>query len=214
MKRLTLLSIVSLLFSLNALFAQSDKFHYGLKAGINLASWKYSYDTQMKNKLLFTGHIGAFGEYEFSENLSFRAGLGLAGRGDKLTERDPGFGKWTYVVRTVDIDLPMAAIYRINKFYVGGGPNISFTLAGRWREKFESETDWEESNDLKGKLSMENANRIDIGLNFLAGYKITDKMSVEAGYGIGFINRDKHLGQHENSAKNRVLSFSLLYTLK
>lgn len=89
------------------------------------------------------------------------------------------------------------------KFFAGAGPYAAYALSGNGKAGGVKEDMPFGSNDGEFK-------RFDFGLNFLAGYQLTNGLNIHAGYGLGLGNilNDKSSGV-DLSAKNKVFSVSL-----
>lgn len=212
MQKITLL-LVFVFITVNGLLAQSDKLSFGIKGGLNLATIQRGdyYINDGKMRYLPTGNLGAFARYKLTDHLSLRGGLEVMGTGYRYTERNAQLGKWIHKLHLINLNIPVSVIYDIRKFYAGVGPSFSYSIAGRWSERFITETASEESDLLKGKVDLKYTNRFNLGANILAGYAITPKIAAEAGYVLGL----SHLEKSDNGYKSkpRTFSLSVVYSL-
>ncbi len=209
------------------------KIKYGIKAGINMAT--YGHDSERKSDLkedgfkkqpLFSFHLGGYADYSITEAFSIQAGLTLSGKGYRESwsgEDESGDFEYegNYKESLTYLEIPINAVYKTGSFYVGAGPYIAYALSGKWKEKYKEDFgDGDIESDMdSGKIlfSGEYAyyKRADFGINILAGYQLNEKISLGANYGLGLSNLDKDRDL-ENQAywsfKNRVFSVSVGYS--
>ncbi len=225
--------IVILFTCQKASLAQSsnDKLKYGIKAGINTTT--YGMNSQRKQdmkeegfklKPSFSFHLGGFADYSLTQAISLQAGLTLSGKGLKETwsgedDFDGSLYEGQYKERLLYLELPINFVYKWSQFQIGAGPYVGYALSGQWKENFTEDINGTIESDVESgkiKFSGENAwrKRIDFGINISGGYRLTDNINLEAGYGLGLSNIYKN-DNPENlkywSQKNRVFSISVSY---
>src|SRR5690606_6333435 len=112
----------------------------------------------------------------------------------------------------MSLDIPVNAVAKFptggsGNFFIGAGPYVGFGLSGKYKGedangKFENDIEFGsgEGKDLK---------RTDFGVNFLAGYQLTNGFQINAGYGLGLTN----LAPNSGSIKNRVWSVGIGFGL-
>lgn len=237
MKRFITLLTVAILFSSNPSLAQSpgSKITYGIKAGVNAAYFGLSseYKKEMKedgftNIPVVSFHLGGYADYTITEAFSLQAGLLLTGKGSKeLWSGEDDFEDFYYEgsfkENLMYLEIPVNAVYKKGRFYFGAGPYAGYALSGKWKEKYEEDYgDGDIENAAEsGKIvfSGENAyrKRFDFGVNLLAGYQLSKKLSLGANFGLGLLNLNK--SEYSNSdekaywaIKNRVFSISVGYS--
>lgn len=203
MKKL-FLSAIAVLFGFGA-FAQ--ELGYGFKAGVNLPNYNFSnsdYETESTTNFHVTGYLDA----PINQRFSIQPGVSLQGKGAKL-END--MGSWKQ--NTMWIEVPVNAVAKFptmggGNFFLGAGPYAAFGISGE--NKIES-GDFELSDEFEfGKDGAQKGT--DFGVNFLAGYRLGNGLTLGAGYGLGLAD----IAPDNNSdvkQTNRVLSFSIGYEL-
>lgn len=205
MKKL-LLSAAILFGSLGA-FAQGG-LGYGLRAGVNIPKYSTNFsDTKSNTGFFVTGYLDA----PVSPYFSIQPGLSLQNKGTKWAAdpaNDNGEGKESIM----SLDIPVNAVAKFptggsGNFFIGAGPYVGFGLSGKYKGedangKFENDIEFGsgEGKDLK---------RTDFGVNFLAGYQLTNGFQINAGYGLGLTN----LAPNSGSIKNRVWSVGIGFGL-
>jgi len=204
MKKL-LLSAAILFGSLGA-FAQGG-LGYGLRAGVNIP--KYSLDnesTESNTGFFVTGYLDA----PVSPNFSIQPGLSLQNKGGKWTP-----GSSSEIKESVmSLDIPVNAVAKFptgsGNFFIGAGPYVGFALSGKRKGEI-GEGDVKIERDLNfGSDDTDDLKRTDFGVNFLAGYQLTNGFQINAGYGLGLTNLAPAPG---DKAKNRVWSIGIGFGL-
>ncbi|RZM27808.1 MAG: PorT family protein [Pedobacter sp.] len=116
------------------------------------------------------------------------------------------------------IEIPLNATYTLStnsgQMQIGAGPYYAFAISGRMKSTIDAEEDEEQNSEkLKfGNSADDNFRRHDFGLNFVAGFRFDNKISIKAGYGLGLA--DIASASSEGSIKNRLFSIGLGYSLK
>ncbi|GAA0882198.1 MULTISPECIES: porin family protein [Sphingobacterium] len=210
MKKL-LLSAAILFGSLGA-FAQGG-LGYGLRAGVNIPKYSFENGSSESNTGFFvTGYLDA----PISPNFSIQPGLSLQNKGGKYTATsDNATGELKQSIMSLDIPVNAVAKFPTGgsgNFFIGAGPYVGFALSGK--NKFEASSnnasvkrEW----DVKfGSGDGDELKRTDFGINFLAGYQLSNGFQINAGYGLGLTN----LSPVSNlSTKNRVWSVGIGFGL-
>ncbi|MDM1294676.1 porin family protein [Sphingobacterium sp. N143] len=202
MKKL-LLSAAILFGSLGA-FAQGG-LGYGLRAGVNIPKYSTGFDETKSNTGFFlTGYLDA----PISPYFSIQPGLSLQNKGTKWKETDVQ-GEAKESIMTIDIPVNAVAKFPTGSgnFFLGAGPYVGFGLSGKYKGE-DAEGKFE--NDIKfGSGEGKDLKRTDFGVNFLAGYQLTNGFQINAGYGLGLTN----LAPNGGSVKNRVWSVGIGFGL-
>lgn len=234
MKQPFLLLIAICLLGGTHSFAQSafkEKLSFGAKAGINAAY--YGVDKDYRNSMKEDGggilpilsfQIGGYADYALKDNISIQAGLSISGKGyremwtiDFLDVQTD----WNSRERLLYVEIPVNAIFKTGKLFFGAGPYLGYALSGRYKstaKTYDDSGDLTKTENFSGKVDFSNYadyefNRLDVGVNLLAGYQITNQISAGLGFGMGLTNLYKD-GSSEDYLKNRVFSVSVGYLFK
>ncbi|WP_312790607.1 porin family protein [Sphingobacterium sp.] len=203
MKKL-LLSAAILFGSLGA-FAQGG-LGYGLRAGVNIPKYSLSNESTQSNTGFFvTGYLDA----PVSPYFSIQPGLSLQNKG----------GKWTQASEikesVMSLDIPVNLVAKLptgdsGNFFIGAGPYVGFGLSGKRKGEL-GEGNVRIERDLNfGSNENDDLKRTDFGINFLAGYQLTNGFQINAGYGLGLTNLAPASG---DMAKNRIWSIGIGFGL-
>lgn len=178
MKKLMFATLI--LVASNSLIAQT---RFGVKAGPNLANWTEKENGEkeddLKSRLGF--HAGFVADFALSKNFSIQPQLLYVNKGT-AEEHEGHLDK--AIVHAIDI--PINFLYKApsskGSFFVGGGPNLGFNVGATEKSEDHGSEKIEigsEPGQLKG---------FDFGLNFLAGYELTNGLFFSANYTPGISN--------------------------
>ncbi|MFD2598924.1 porin family protein [Sphingobacterium corticis] len=183
---------------------------YGLRGGVNLGKISNLGENQSNNTSF---HVTGYADLPVAPNFSIQPGLSLQGKGTKF---DSNFenASGSYTRNTMSLEIPVNAVYYIptgysGSVFLGAGPYVGMNLSGKDKIKgdlantagFENERDLSFSGDNK------DMNRIDAGVNFLAGYRFNGGLLLNAGYGLGLTNLNPV--SNNTTYANRVWSFGV-----
>lgn len=210
MKKLVL-SAAILCGSLGA-FAQGG-LGYGLRAGVNIP--KYSIEngsTKTNTGFFVTGYLDA----PISPNFSIQPGLSLQSKGAKNSVSS-SVGTVERKQSIMSLDIPVNAVAKFptgdsGNFFIGAGPYVGFGLSGKnkWSGSTDNSTVRGDEDVKFGSGSDKDLKSTDFGVNFLAGYQLSNGFQINAGYGLGLTN----LAPTDNgSIKNRVWSVGIGFGL-
>lgn len=209
MKKILLL--LTLAAGLNvAANAQDKPVSFGVKAGVAFPNISFSAmgtSASLDSKTTF--YIGAVADVKVSSMFSVQPGLTFMSKGTKsgnafFDENDSGLEG---SINISYLELPVNLVANFNagtgKFFVGAGPYAAYALSGNGKAGGVKEDMPFGSNDGEFK-------RFDFGLNFLAGYQLTNGLNIHAGYGLGLgkIMNDESSGINL-ATKNKVFSVGL-----
>lgn len=163
-------TIVSLAILLITSLGFAQGFHFGAKAGANFANVKGDLDQNLKGRTSL--HVGAVGEFMFTEDLGLQVELLYNQQGAKYEEFDND-GIYQYsdesTIKLDYISLPiMAKYYIIQGLSVEAGPQVSFLLNAKEEGTF-IENGTIEEYDFDHKDTTKSLN---IGLGIGASYKL------------------------------------------
>ncbi|MFB5944631.1 porin family protein [Albibacterium profundi] len=203
MKKL-FLSAIAVLFGFGA-FAQ--ELGYGFKAGVNLPNYNFS-NSDLETESTTNFHVTGYLDAPINQMFSIQPGVSLQGKGAKLENE---MGSWKQ--NTMWIEVPVNAVAKFptmggGNFFLGAGPYAAFGISGE--NKIES-GDFELSDEFEfGKDGTQKGT--DFGVNFLAGYRLGNGLTLGAGYGLGLADIAPD-NSSDIKQTNRVLSFSVGYEL-
>ena len=183
---------------------------YGLRGGVNLGKISNLGENQSNNTSF---NVTGYADLPVAPNFSIQPGLSLQGKGTKFDSR-VGDATGSFTRNTMSLEIPVNAVYYIptgysGSVFLGAGPYIGMNLSGKDKIKgdlanaagFENERDLSFSGDNK------DMNRIDAGVNFLAGYRFNGGLLLNAGYGLGLTNLNPV--SNNTTYANRVWSFGV-----
>jgi hypothetical protein len=198
-----------LIFATGLTSAQNTQF--GLKGGVNVSNLYGTGWVELSNTSpIISFHVGGFVEIKLSDKISIQPELLYSLQGCKYSielrqNDDPNEPPINAdVVSSLSyINIPvMFKYYVIEKFSLEAGPQLGVLVSSKVK------------SDLTGQPSsvynnISGYNSFDYGVNFGAGYDISEKLSTGIRYNIGLCDIDKST----SVTKNRVLSLSMCYKL-
>lgn len=201
MKR-KLLSIAAALCFIAGAKAQTS---YGVKAGVNFAKLKASggsltYTSDATTSFYVTGYA----DIPVAPSFSLQPGVSLQGKGGKASAGEFGLAEDTKD-NLMYIEVPVNLVYYIptgdaGKVFLGAGPYAGFGIHAKTSQGNLSES---------GSFSDFGYKTFEAGVNFLAGFKLTNGFLINGGYGLGLTNIYKDI--EGASLKNRVFSVGVGY---
>lgn len=216
---LSLLTVSGLGFAASA---QTNNLKIGVKAGVTFPTFGVSgtENNGYKQKTSTSFYVGGTVDIPVSEIFSVQPGLSLIGKGGKtdFSYFNAELGN-SYTVTAnskismMYIELPVNAVFNFDlgngKFFMGAGPYYALAISGKNKstatlngggstvtESGEEDIKFGEDGTMK---------RGDFGVNFLAGYKLSNGFNISAGYGLGLSNLD-YTDTDKSKVTNRVLS--------
>ncbi|WP_313268456.1 porin family protein [Sphingobacterium sp.] len=205
MKKL-LLSAAILFGSLGA-FAQGG-LGYGLRAGVNIPKYSIGNGSTESNTGFFvTGYLDA----PVSPYFSVQPGLSLQNKGGKWKPTSSSETKES----VMSLDIPVNLVAKLptggsGNFFIGAGPYVGFGLSGKRKGEVLDGAVKGDRDINFGSDASDDLKRTDFGINFLAGYQLTNGFQINAGYGLGLTNLDP---KANSTAKNRVWSVGIGFGL-
>lgn len=162
---------------------QAQDMKFGVKGGLNSSTLSGSEGA----KSIIGIHVGGFAEFKVSDKFYVQPELLFSMQGAKY---DGGTFNLNY------INIPLMAKYAIaEKFNLQAGPQIGFLMSAKAA-----------SVDVKDMTKS-----LDFGINFGAGYDLSENLFLEARYNLGLAQTQKELAPGETAAKNAVIQLSLGY---
>jgi opacity protein-like surface antigen len=224
MKKIILTAAAVLAFGLTN--AQDMKF--GAKAGLNVAS----ISGLDNSKSLFGANLGVFAEFKISDKFAVQPEILFSMQGAKgsISETETSGSGAFSITSTFNaenkaalnyINIPiMAKFFVTEQLSLQAGPQIGFLMSlettsetsGSTTTTFGGNTTTTVATPTSSSSSdKSNSNSVDFGLNFGAGYDITENIFVEARYNLGLNNINKNTITGQSDIKNRVISVNLGY---
>lgn len=184
---------------------------YGLRAGVNLGKISNLGDNQSNNTSF---NVTGYADLPVAPNFSIQPGLSLQGKGTKFDTGNETTGLTT-TRNTMSLEIPVNAVYYIptgysGSIFLGAGPYVGLNLSGK--DKISARVGGNEGSvdrDINFSGDDKNMNRLDAGVNFLAGYRLSSGFLINAGYGLGLTNMIPN--NSNTTAANRVWSFGVGY---
>src|SRR5690606_17912785 len=93
--------------------------------------------------------------------------------------------------------------------FLGAGPYVGYNVSGKMKGKVDGEKiEFEDGSDkIDFSGDDKDMNAFEAGVNFLGGYKLSNGLIINAGYGLGLTNLSPDEGSKTSS--NRVISFGV-----
>jgi hypothetical protein len=182
MKRYVLVVISVFVFEFSGA-QEKTELTFGFKVGLNVSDITNKDDT----KYLLGLHTGFFGEFKFNKKFSIQPELLYSSQGAKFNE---GAKKLDY------FNMPIMAKYYISDaFDFEVGPQFGFLLSAK-----------QSGIDIRSSFKT-----TDIGINFGAGYSITDYLLASIRYNLGLRTLQENADMDESKYKNSVVQIALGY---
>lgn len=183
MKKIILSAIAIMAFS----FANAQDVKFGVKGGLNFANLSGDFNGDGVTSF----HVGALAEFKLNEKFAVQPEILVSGQGS-----DFGEGGFNSMLKLTYLNVPiMAKYYVIEKLSLEAGPQIGFLLSAK-----------NESLDVKDSFKS-----IDFGLNFGAGYDITEHFFAGIRYNVGLANIADISDNSDFKGHNGVFSVSVGY---
>ncbi|MFD2969749.1 porin family protein [Sphingobacterium bambusae] len=196
MKR-KLLSIATVLCCIAGAHAQTS---FGVKAGVNFAKLTVNSDrTTYTSDAATSFYVTGYADMPVVSNLRVQPGVSLQGKGGAVPASDSGFEekvKDTYMY----IEVPINLVYYVptgefGDVFFGAGPYAGYGIHAKSSQGNLSES---------GSFNDAGLKPFDAGVNFLAGFKMSQGFLINAGYGLGLTNIAKEAPG--TTVKNRAFS--------
>ena len=190
MKKLLFAAVA--VFAFGAANAQEVKF--GAKAALNLANLTGDVED---NSMKVGFQIGGLVEIGVSEKFSVQPELVFSTQGAKFEESFGGVS-YDYDLNLNYLNIPVMAKYYVAEgFSLEAGPQIGFLMSAKAKADGGDE-------DVKDSF-----NSTDFGLNFGAGYNVTENINLGLRYSLGLSNIVKEDGAGD--VKNSNIAFAVAY---
>jgi hypothetical protein len=165
--------------------AMAQKTRLGIKSGLNITD--VTTNDKAENEAIgprSAFHLGLVADIALNDKLAFQPQLNYSGRGaqeDHMDHKD--------LFKFNSLEIPLNFVYKAagnghGGFFAGAGPNIGYNFNG----KLEVTDDPTENTDFEFGSDAGQIRRMDLGLNFLAGYELKNGIFVSANYTRGLSN--------------------------
>ena len=206
MKKLIFLLTVVISVSVHA-----QKSQVGITAGTAIANYKAklgSISFSTKSNTGFTA--GVFANIAAGNSLVFQPALNWVQKGSKVDESANGYVEKSSLI-TSHIEMAANTLFSSNGFFAGGGPTLSFGIAG---------TSKAESGGVKtsekvkfGNSDNDDMKSFDLGANVLAGYQFKKGFLIAANYNIGLSNLAPGSDPNKGKLKSSYFGIRLGYVI-
>ncbi|GEM68505.1 hypothetical protein SMI01S_21110 [Sphingobacterium mizutaii NBRC 14946 = DSM 11724] len=203
---LSLLGIAGL-----SIFAANAQTSYGLKAGLNLGKIT-NYDSQKFNPSYF---VTGFADIPLAGRFSIQPGISLQSKGTKFVDAIPNWDQtnsepYASSLNVMSIEIPVNAVYYVpvgtGDVFLSAGPYLGYNLSGKLKNsKLNSNATNSRDVEFSGNNKM--MNRWDAGINFAVGYKLSNGLLIQAGYGLGLTNLNA--SSHSKDFSSRTINFGV-----
>ena len=195
---------IALFGGLSAAKAQID---LGVKGGLNFPT--LSGDSRQligdQTKFRTDFYVGGYANYKITDQISFQPELLYSKQGAGIKTTDNSNTK----IVMHNINIPLMGRYEIMEgLNVEFGPQLGFLVSAKAKSE-------EGKTDTKVKIT-DNFKTFDFGLNFGAGYKVTDELEINARFtkGLSNINNVFPEGMNNNyKITNTYFSIGVAYKL-
>ncbi|VDH15034.1 OmpA-like transmembrane domain [Algoriella xinjiangensis] len=195
---------IALFGGLSAANAQID---LGVKGGLNFPTLSGDSRQLMGDQTKFRTdfYVGGYANYKITDQISFQPELLYSKQGAGIKTTDNSNTK----IVTHNINIPLMGRYEIMEgLNVEFGPQLGFLVSAKAKSE-------EGKTDTKVKIT-DNFKTFDFGLNFGAGYKVTDELEINARFtkGLSNINNVFPEGMNNNyKITNTYFSIGVAYKL-
>lgn len=195
---------IALFGGLSAANAQID---LGVKGGLNFPT--LSGDSRQligdQTKFRTDFYVGGYANYKVTDQISFQPELLYSKQGAGIKNSGNSNSK----IVTHNINIPLMGRYEIMEgLNVEFGPQLGFLVSAKGKTE-------EGKTDTKVKIT-DNFKTFDFGLNFGAGYKVTDELEINARFTKGLSNINNYFPEGINDnykITNTYFSIGVAYKL-
>lgn len=211
MKQLIFLSLIFTAFHFTG-NAQNTRF--GFTAGATFANYNSKSSGQTDNGNSKTGlTAGILIDIPAGKHFSFQPAVNFVQKGSK-DEQTINNVTEKVKINVNSIEVPLNLLYNSNgetgNFFIGAGPSLAFSLSGKF--KYE-----DNSNSLTQKINFGNTDNddmrgLDLGANFLTGYRFKGGLLFAVNYNAGLSNLVPN-GSSDDRTRSHYFGIRLGYLL-
>ncbi|MCU0359069.1 MAG: PorT family protein [Cyclobacteriaceae bacterium] len=196
------------------------------KAGVSLA--KVSISDDIKNEFYSdpsisykTGFIvGLAVQFPISDMISIQPELLYHQKGYKLSDEFDGLN-YNETVTLNYLELPIMVNFAFGNFYANAGPFLAYGLGGKYKLEYSAQGDTETfEGDVKFGDEPDDPGDdwyvdvpLEYGLAIGAGYKLFDKILIDARYGLGLSSIYTDEDNFEWTTKNSTIQITIAYPI-
>jgi hypothetical protein len=200
--------IITILLAVSCFYVKAQ-FLYGVKVSGGIATqYINEFDINSTN-IVTTFNVSGTIESEAKYGFWLQSGLGYAGKGSVLHD-----GSQTTTTHLNYLELPLNVMRKfkftdIGNFYLGAGGYFAEGLNG----SLFFQTPGSSSEDYVRYGNDNDYRKVDIGVNFLTGFELKNKLTFDIQYSLGLNNiaSDPLKETGTTAVKNKVFSFGLGY---
>ncbi len=196
MKKIFLVCL-SVLMTTGLVKVNAQSVSYGVKAEANMSNFLLTDLDAQKSTMKIGPNLGGFVKFDVTENFAIQPELMFSYRQSKMETGavEDDFRQWGM---QIPVYLLGQSYSHTGRFYVGVGPYVGLGFDARYKD-----ADVNLYEEVGGKTPM---NRWDFGLGALIGYEFTNRVQINAGYQIGFVDQ---LDALKDAATMRTQTVSL-----
>jgi hypothetical protein len=204
--------LITLATTLSALSLKAqDKITIGVRAGLNFQNLtgKDGAGNKLDYKMKAGIHIGLNAEVPIAEDFYFQPGVLFSTKGAK----DKTYRKVN--ARLSYLEIPINFLFKPElgngKLLLGVGPYIGIAVGGSYTDANGHKEKYKFAN--KVTVAEASAHRyvrpLDLGFNFLAGYELSNKVSVQLNAQLGLANIRTKIEGYSDGAKTKNTGFGI-----
>lgn len=174
---------------------------YGVKAEANMSNFFLSDLDAQKSTMKIGPNLGGFVKFDVTENFAIQPELMFSYRQSKMETGnvEDDFNQWGM---QIPVYLLGQSYGQNGRFYAGVGPYVGLGFDARYKD-----ADVNLYEEVAGKTPM---NRWDFGVGALVGYEFNNRVQINAGYQIGFVNQLDAL-KDDASMRTQTVSLGIGY---
>jgi hypothetical protein len=210
--KVLLIALATTVFAIGA--KAQDKTTFGVRAGLNFQNLngKDVNGNDYKGRLKACINLGLNAEIPIAEDFYIQPGLLFATKGAK----DDNYRKIN--VRLSYLEIPINLLFKPElgdgKLLLGFGPYIGIAVGGSYTDLNGHKTQYKFANKVTATEASRDiyVRRMDLGLNFLAGYELSNKVSFQLNAQLGMSSiATKVEGSSRSKVKNTGFGVSVGY---
>ncbi|MBO9200884.1 MULTISPECIES: porin family protein [Niastella] len=203
--------LIALFTTVFAIGAKAQSTTFGARAGFGLQNINGQYDDDHKydNKMKFGINLGFNAEIPVTEEVYIQPGLLFATKGAK--DKTYRKAKISLSYLEIPINLLFKPELGDGKLLLGFGPYLAFAVGGSYTNANGDKAQFKFAHKVTQSEYAGSAyvRRMDFGVNFLAGYELSSKLSFQLNAGLGLANIATKVEGFNNSGKTKNTGFGI-----